>query len=55
MDTKFLDEEIYKKAKKKADETYKRNSAYKSMFLVKVYKDMGGRFKGKKEVKGVSK
>ncbi len=55
MDSKFLDSEIYKKAKKKADETYKRNSAYKSMFLVKTYKDMGGRFKGKKELKGVSK
>ena len=49
-----LNKELYKKAKKIADEKYKRHSAYKSMFLVKTYKDMGGKYSGKKETKGVS-
>ena len=42
----ILDPKIYEKAKKLADKKYKRNSAYKSMFLVKTYQDMGGRYKG---------
>lgn len=50
-----LNKELYKKAKKIADEKYKRHSAYKSMFLVKTYKDMGGKYSGKKETKGVSR
>lgn len=43
---KYLDKDIYRKAKKMADETYKRHSAYKSMFLVRKYKELGGKFKG---------
>lgn len=35
---------LYKKAKAIADKTYKRNSAYKNMFLVKTYKDLGGTY-----------
>lgn len=50
-----LNPSLYKKAKKKADETYKRHSAYKSMFIQKVYQDLGGKYKGKKEVKGVKR
>jgi len=51
----IIDKDLYKKAKKKADETYERHSAYKSMYIQKVYKDLGGRYKGKKNTKGVSR
>lgn len=47
----IINKTLYKKAKKKADETYKRPSAYKSMFIQKVYKEMGGKYKGKKTSK----
>ena len=40
----YLDKNIYLKAKKIADDKYEKHSAYKSMFLVKTYKDMGGRY-----------
>jgi hypothetical protein len=40
---------LYEKAKLIADNTYKTNSAYKSGFLVKTYKDMGGKYKGEKD------
>ena len=46
---------LYKKAKKKADETYKKNSAYKSMFLVAEYKTLGGTYKGEKKLTGVKR
>ncbi len=39
---------IYRKAKKIADETYKRPGAYKNMFLVRKYKELGGTYKGEK-------
>ena len=45
----IIDKSKYRKAKKKADETYKKPSAYKSMFIQKVYKELGGRYKGKKK------
>ena len=50
-----LDPDLYRKARKKADETYKKNSAYKSMFIVSTYKKLGGRYSGKKENKGVKR
>jgi hypothetical protein len=43
MNPKFLNIDIYKKAKKIADEKHKKHSAYKSMFLIKTYKDLGGK------------
>ena len=36
---------LYEKAKKIADETYAKPSAYKSGFIVKTYKEMGGTYK----------
>jgi hypothetical protein len=36
--------ELYEKAKKIADETYKKPSAYKSGFIVKKYKELGGTY-----------
>ena len=34
--------ELYNKAKEIADKTYKKSSAYKSGFIVKKYKELGG-------------
>jgi len=45
-----LNPKLYKKAQKKANETYKRHSAYKSMFLVKTYKDLGGKYSTEKKM-----
>lgn len=41
--SKFLDKELYFKAKRIADNTYEKHSAYKSMFLVNTYKKLGGK------------
>ena len=41
-----VDRDLYKQAKQKATEAYgERTSAYKSMYMTKVYKRMGGRYK----------
>lgn len=43
---------IYAKAKKMADHVYgTKTSAYKSMFIVKTYKSMGGTYEGTKPVR----
>lgn len=42
-----LNPKLYKKAQKLADSTYTRHSAYKSMFIVKTYKELGGKYSGK--------
>jgi hypothetical protein len=36
------DKVLYEKAKKMADEIYKKTSAYKSSYIVKKYKELGG-------------
>lgn len=41
---KILDPVIYARARAIADETYKKPSAYKSGFIVKKYKELGGRY-----------
>lgn len=43
-----MNPDLYKKARALADKTYKRAGAYKNMFLVKKYKELGGKYKGKK-------
>tara|TARA_R110002153_G_C13078239_1_gene474037 strand:+ start:146 stop:613 length:468 start_codon:yes stop_codon:yes gene_type:complete len=40
-----VDKDLYKEARKIADETYKRHSAWKSMFIVREYKRLGGEYK----------
>jgi len=42
---KALDKKLYDKAKAQADEIYKKPSAYKSGYIIKRYKELGGRFK----------
>jgi hypothetical protein len=39
-----LNKALYEKAKKIADETYKKSSAYKSGFIIKKYKELGGKY-----------
>ena len=38
------DKVLYEKAKKMADEIYKKPSAYKSGYIVKKYKELGGEY-----------
>ena len=45
------DPDLYREAKKIADETYRRHSAWKSMFIVKTYKNLGGEYSGTKKDK----
>ena len=47
--------ELYEEAKQIADATYKKPSAYKSGFIVKKYKELGGTYSGKKENKGINR
>jgi hypothetical protein len=51
----IINKDLYKKAKEKADETYKKHSAYKSMYIQKVYKELGGKYKGTKNKEGVKR
>lgn len=44
-----LDKALYARAKAIADEIYKKPSAFKSGFIVKKYKEMGGKYSGEGE------
>lgn len=52
---KILNPKIYEKAKKIADEKYEKPSAYKSGFIVKTYKELGGKYGDDKEEKKLSR
>jgi hypothetical protein len=41
---KILDEELYDRVKKEVDKIYTKPSAYKSGFIVKRYKELGGKY-----------
>ena len=45
--------ELYAQAKRIADETYKKPSAYKSGFIVKKYKELGGKYRDDKKPKNL--
>lgn len=45
------DKNLYEKVKKMADEIYKKPSAYKSGYIVKKYKELGGTYKDDKKEK----
>ena len=51
---KPTDKSLYEKVKKLADKVYEKPSAYKSGFIVKKYKELGGRYSGKKENTGLT-
>jgi Family of unknown function (DUF5872) len=42
---KILDPYLYNRAKKIADDKFEKPSAYKSGYIVKTYKELGGRYK----------
>lgn len=50
-----VDKKLYTKVKKLADKVYDKPSAYKSGFIVKKYKELGGTFAAKKAAKSPSK
>jgi len=52
MSSNILNPDIYEKAKKEADRVYKKNSAYKSMFISKKYNELGGKYKTQKKKPG---
>ena len=47
----ILDADLYKKAKKKADEIFERAGLFKSAFIQKEYQRLGGKYSGKKPPK----
>ena len=47
--------ELYEKAKRIANQTYSKPSAYKSGFIVKTYKDMGGTYSDDKKPKNLKR
>lgn len=52
---KINNPDLYAKAKKMADATYSKPSAYKSGFIVKTYKDMGGTYSDDKQPKDLKR
>jgi hypothetical protein len=41
----IVDKDLYNYVKSEADKIYKKSSAYKSGYIVKRYKELGGRYK----------
>lgn len=50
-----LDTNLYERVKKEADEKYDKPSAYKSGWIVKRYKELGGKYKDDKKTKGLKR
>lgn len=46
-----VDGDLYEKVKREADEKYDKPSAYKSGWIVKRYKELGGKYKDDKKPK----
>jgi len=55
MNPKYLSKSIYDKAKRIADDKYKTHSAYKSAFILKTYKELGGKIDESKSKQGLRK
>ena len=49
-----MDKTLYNKVKREANQKYKTHGAFKSGWIVKTYKERGGRYKGNKTTKGLS-
>jgi len=52
---KPIDAELYARVKQMADEKYTKPSAYKSGWIVKTYKELGGKYTGKKTKEGLTR
>ena len=42
----ILNPDLYRQAKRKADATFEKHGAYKSMYIQTQYKKLGGKYKG---------
>ena len=51
----IVDKELYNKVKLEADKIYKKPSAYKSGYIVKTYKSLGGRYRDDNQPKNLSR
>jgi len=49
-----INTKLYEEVKKYADEIYHKPSAYKSGFIVKTYKELGGTYKDSDKKKGLT-
>ena len=52
---KILDKELYDRVKKEVDKIYTKPSAYKSGFIVKKYKELGGKYGDDNEEKNLKR
>jgi hypothetical protein len=50
-----VDKELYNLVKSKADQIYTKPSAYKSGYIVKTYKELGGRYKDDNQSKNLKR
>jgi hypothetical protein len=50
-----INAELYASVKREADDKYTKPSAYKSGWIVKTYKDRGGKYKDDKKTKGLKR
>ena len=50
-----IDTELYNLVKQKADKLYLKSSAYKSGYIVKKYKELGGRYKDDNKPKNLKR
>jgi hypothetical protein len=55
MSNKPLDVALYNQVKRRADRVYAKPSAYKSGWITKTYKSLGGRFSGGKTTQGLTR
>lgn len=52
---KIVNQSLYNSVKKEADKIYKKSSAYKSGFIVKKYKELGGTYEDDKNSKNLER
>ena len=50
-----INKKLYDKVKLQADKIYKKSSAYKSGYIVKTYKSLGGTYRDDKSTKNLSR
>jgi len=50
-----LNKELYEKVKRMSDAIYSVPSAFKSSYLVRAYKDLGGKYSGDKTTEGLTR
>ncbi len=52
---KVVDKVLYAQVRQLADQKYAKSSAYKSGWIVKTYKELGGRYSGPKTKEGLTR